>query len=277
MSDTRYLSIGEFSARARLSIRMLRHYDERGLLTPAEIDAQTGYRRYTADQLDRAALIRRLRDVGFTVSAIAAVLAARGSDAYHQALLLQRETLASDLRVAQGRLTLIDHLIRSQGDIMNDITVSRATVPAMTVVSLRGTVPTYSDEGQLWARMMPEIAAQGITPIGPGGVIEHDGEYRESDVDESIWLPVAPGTTVNAPLSVTDLPERETVVARVVGPYSLITEAHTRIDEFARSEGIEFANANEQSIERDNFNVYLTMPGEVPDDQHVTEVHMVIG
>ena len=41
--------IGEFSKLSRISIRMLRHYDEIGLLVPEETDPWTGYRRYPAD------------------------------------------------------------------------------------------------------------------------------------------------------------------------------------------------------------------------------------
>lgn len=65
-------------------------------------------------------------------------------------------------------------------------------VPAMTVVALCGTIPTYTDEPLLWDRMMPELARQQITPVGPCGVIEHDDAYAEHDVDEEIFLPVAP-------------------------------------------------------------------------------------
>ena len=102
------------------------------------------------------------------------------------------------------------------------ITISRTTIPEMTVVTLRGTVPTYSDEGQLWAQMMPLLAAQGITPIGPCGVIEHDDQYTEHDVDLSIFLPVAPGTRAEAPLEILELPERDCLVARVLGSFAQI-------------------------------------------------------
>lgn len=65
------MTIGEFSGLSRLSIRMLRHYDAHGLLTPAEVGF-TGHRRYADSQLADAALIRRLRDVGFGVAGTSA-------------------------------------------------------------------------------------------------------------------------------------------------------------------------------------------------------------
>jgi DNA-binding transcriptional MerR regulator len=45
-------SIGEFARLGGVSVRPLRHYDEIGLLRPATVDQATGYRGYTADQLD---------------------------------------------------------------------------------------------------------------------------------------------------------------------------------------------------------------------------------
>lgn len=44
-------SIGEFARLGGVSVRTLRHYDEIGLLRPATVDQDTGYRGYTADQL----------------------------------------------------------------------------------------------------------------------------------------------------------------------------------------------------------------------------------
>ena len=56
------LQIGEFSRLSRISVRMLRHYDQVGLLKPVEQDAQTGYRRYAVSQLAEANRITVLRD-----------------------------------------------------------------------------------------------------------------------------------------------------------------------------------------------------------------------
>ena len=60
------LKIGDFSKLARISIRMLRYYDENGLLQPKTIDRFTGYRYYGEDQLPQAERIRALREMGFT-------------------------------------------------------------------------------------------------------------------------------------------------------------------------------------------------------------------
>lgn len=266
---TSFMTIGEFSNLARLSVRMLRHYDTHGVLVPADVDPWTGYRRYASTQLRDAADIRNLRDVGLGVSAIAALLPARGTPAWRHALELQRDALADELAAARGRLTLIDHLL-DQGEPMS-ITVNRQTVPAMTVLALRGTVPTYSDEGQLWARLMPLVGAAGITPVGPGGVIEHDDEYTERDVDLEIILPVAPGTTAPDGTRILELDERDCLVARVVGPYDLISSAHDLINERMAAEGL--AYYGEESTQGKCFNLYLTSPDETDNsDDFVTDV-----
>lgn len=272
MADTNDLmTIGEFSARSRLSVRMLRHYDEHGVLMPAQVDHATGYRWYAAAQLSEAAEVRRLRDVGFAVSAIATVLAARGTPAWTHALTLRREELAVELSAAAARLALLDTILTTEGPTMS-ITVSRTTAPAMCVASLRGTVPTYADEGLLWARFVPELQRQGLQAQGPGGVIEHDTEYRERDVDESVWLPIPPGSRASAPLEILDMPARDVVVARIVGPYSLISEAHARIEEFLAAHHLRAAEHDAGTPATKVFNRYLTDPSTTSPQDAVTEV-----
>ena len=51
------------------------HYHRVGLLAPADVDADTGYRRYTTDQIPAAQVIRRFRDL--VVRTQAARVAAR--------------------------------------------------------------------------------------------------------------------------------------------------------------------------------------------------------
>ena len=62
------LKIGEFSKLSRVSVRMLRHYDEVGLLAPSEVDPMTGYRYYSERQLITAGRIAALRALGFGLS-----------------------------------------------------------------------------------------------------------------------------------------------------------------------------------------------------------------
>lgn len=69
------LSIGRFARLAGLSVGALRHYDELGVLRPADIDPDTGYRRYARSQLETARTIARLRDLEVPLDEIRDVLA----------------------------------------------------------------------------------------------------------------------------------------------------------------------------------------------------------
>ncbi|MFE7565670.1 MerR family transcriptional regulator [Streptomyces sp. NPDC057539] len=75
------LTIGEFAARSRLSPKALRLYDRLGLLTPARVDAVTGYRWYRRDQVERARLVALLRQLDMPLARIADVVALSGERA----------------------------------------------------------------------------------------------------------------------------------------------------------------------------------------------------
>ena len=59
--------IGEFSRIAQVSGRLLRYYDEIGLLSPEFTDPQTGYRYYSAHQLPRLNRILVLKELGLSL------------------------------------------------------------------------------------------------------------------------------------------------------------------------------------------------------------------
>jgi DNA-binding transcriptional MerR regulator len=73
VNDNDLLNIGAFAVSTGLSIAALRHYDDIGLLKPATVDPDTGYRRYAPDQLDQARLICGLRTVDPPIDQIRAI------------------------------------------------------------------------------------------------------------------------------------------------------------------------------------------------------------
>lgn len=72
------MSIGRFARLSGVSVHALRHYDDVGLLAPAEVDADSGYRRYRAGQIRSVRLIRALRWIDLPIEEIKQVLAAEG-------------------------------------------------------------------------------------------------------------------------------------------------------------------------------------------------------
>src|SRR5436305_1421879 len=72
------LNIGEFARLGQVSPRMLRHYDQLGLLTPEQVNDGTGYRSYAVHQLERLHQLLALRDLGFKLEQIGDLLAPSG-------------------------------------------------------------------------------------------------------------------------------------------------------------------------------------------------------
>src|SRR5260370_25698093 len=68
------LTVGDFSRATHLSVKTLRHYHQVGLLEPATVNPDTGYRYYSGEQIPTAQVIRRLRDLEMPVGEVKAVL-----------------------------------------------------------------------------------------------------------------------------------------------------------------------------------------------------------
>jgi DNA-binding transcriptional MerR regulator len=68
------MQIGRFARLTGLTVKALRHYDDLGLLKPAHVDPDTGYRTYEAEQVERAETIRRLRQLEVPLEDIARLL-----------------------------------------------------------------------------------------------------------------------------------------------------------------------------------------------------------
>jgi DNA-binding transcriptional MerR regulator len=106
------MPIGRFSRQTGLSVKALRHYDELGLLRPAAVDPDTGYRLYATGQVERAEAIRLLRRLEVPLDDIATLLAS-GDPATVRSVLLdhQRRTAlrSAELKIIlQGLQPLID-------------------------------------------------------------------------------------------------------------------------------------------------------------------------
>jgi DNA-binding transcriptional MerR regulator len=89
------LSIGAFSLLSGLSIAALRHYDEVGLLEPASVDPETGYRSYRREQARLARLIRALRRIELPLESVRRIVEAGDDESLRTVLATHREHLSS--------------------------------------------------------------------------------------------------------------------------------------------------------------------------------------
>ena len=97
--DDELLPIGRFAREAGLTIGALRHYDEEGVLVPADVDPSTGYRRYRRDQLQVARAVAALRDLELSLPAIRALLGA--DEPATRASILHEERVRLEARTAR--------------------------------------------------------------------------------------------------------------------------------------------------------------------------------
>ncbi len=98
-------SIGEFARHGRISVRMLRHYDAIGLLRPACVDPVSGYRFYQASQLAELNRVIALKDLGFTLQQVQAILAEKVTAAELRGMLkLRRAEIHAQIEAETARL-----------------------------------------------------------------------------------------------------------------------------------------------------------------------------
>src|SRR5262252_2812634 len=94
--------IGEFSRIGRVSMRLLRYYDEIGLLRPAHTDSSNGYRYYTAAQLPELNRILVLRDLGLSLDQIARALQKGVSPDELRGMLMMRRAEIEQQQIEQA-------------------------------------------------------------------------------------------------------------------------------------------------------------------------------
>ena len=105
------LAIGDFSRATHLSVKTLRHYHRLGLLIPAEIDADSSYRRYTTEQIPTAQVIRRFRDLDMPLEQIGAVLQAPD-------VASRNELIAAHLALLEQNLLETQEAVASLRDML---------------------------------------------------------------------------------------------------------------------------------------------------------------
>lgn len=264
------LKIGEFSKLSRVSIRMLRHYDEIGLLTPGSTDPFTGYRYYSEDQLPIAGRIAALRDMGFGLAAIGEILQCYDDrEAMNRFLSLKQSELEELAMETAQRLRLLDTARKGlrKDDNAMEYNVTLKTFPPRYVASVRMTIPSYEQEGMLWSILVSETAALKLVPGDPCycSIIFHDGEYKESDVDVEAQKTVKGQYPDTDHVKFKTMPPVTFASATFQGPYSKIYEVNAMVAAWVRDNGYQYDGPA--------FYIYHVSPHETDNpEEFVTEI-----
>jgi DNA-binding transcriptional MerR regulator len=169
------LAIGDFARATHFSVKTLRHYHESGLLEPTQVDPQTGYRRYTADQISIAQIIRRFRDLDMPLNEIHAVLTAPDLETRNNLIAAHLNRLESNLARTQSSVASLRALLQhsaSSSRIEHRSILATASAAITEVVDVKDALSWY--QGAL-GELRATLAAQHLKDTTPaGGIFSND-------------------------------------------------------------------------------------------------------
>lgn len=249
--------IGEFSKLTQVSIRMLRYYDEVGLLKPTEVDKWTGHRMYSVSQIPCLNRIRYLRDSGFNVSEIALALEMDDClllNALEQKRLEIEQTIQNEQEKIRKIAIAKNEIQENKGELHYNISIK--AIPAYQVLSLRRIVPTYYAEGDLWNELSAFAKEQRIEISNYSFSVYHDTEYKEQNVDIELCVPIDKLCKDIAPFCSRVIePVPIMACTMVYGDFSNIKEAYTAFAEWLQKNSkYRMSNPMRQIVHRGQWN-----------------------
>ncbi|MDH6402510.1 DNA-binding transcriptional MerR regulator/predicted transcriptional regulator YdeE [Enterococcus sp. PF1-24] len=250
--------IGEFSKITQVSIRMLRYYDETGLLKPARIDEVNNYRFYDNEQISRLNRILFLRHFGFQVAEIKDFLDHWDDHFVLEHLQKREKIIEKELVQQQERLAKIK---LAQKDIENQqinlhANVQIKSVPEYQVLTLRKILADHYCESELWFELGPVVKKHHISTTGETMAIFHDTDFREEEVDVEVCA-VVESLAEEVEACKYRLLEAVDLMAytMVTGPFSNINRSYLAFASWlSHHPQYQMAGANRQIVHRGPWN-----------------------
>lgn len=159
------LAIGEFSRLTHLSVRTLRRYHDADLLVPASVDAATGYRSYSPDQIPTAQVIHRLRELDVPLDDVRRILRSPDPGVRAELVSDHLRRLEAELDRTRAAVASLHRLLAPEPA---PVQVVLRAVPATTVAAVEGDV-AHDDVLAWYAGAMAELDAVVDEPTGPPG------------------------------------------------------------------------------------------------------------
>ncbi|MHA7985182.1 MerR family transcriptional regulator [Rathayibacter sp. CAU 1779] len=253
------VSIGDFSRMTHLTVKALRYYHDVGVLAPADIDPDSGYRRYSTEQVPVAQVVRRLRDLDMPIDAVREVVSAPDVESRNAAIadhLSRMEQQLAQTRSAVASLrSLLQPVKRGGREIEFRFSVP---TPALAI----GTRASLGDALAFVAGAVTEILATGQElelgePGVPGALFFED--VFEKDSGELVAFvpferPTAPGagdgvaagtlpSTVPGRADWYEVPGGEWAVLLHTGTHDDLDTAYAEAGAFVASRAIGVAGA----------------------------------
>lgn len=189
--DEALLRAGEFLRRTRLSPKALRLYVAQGLLPPAHVDPVSGYRSWSAGQVERARVVVLLRQAGMPLARVRAVV---DLDADARAAAVRR-WWAGEAAEHTRRAAVVAHVTRGTDQEETSVyDVELRDVPELKLLTAerRLTVDGLSDFiGAARREITEALDAAGVEVAGPVRVVYHGMVTEDSDGPVEVAVPFA--------------------------------------------------------------------------------------
>ena len=245
MGNKTKLKIGEFSKLMQVTVKTLRHYEQKGLLAPDEVDEWTGYRYYSIDQMQKLQSIRDLQRLGFSLDEIKELY----EDGSHTPDIQQMdekiketEKLLKQLKARRDQL-LEWRDSRKQISTMEKFSIQ--SLPEIIVASHREVIPNYAALGPLCVNVIgPEMQRLGCKCPPPGYcfTIEHDKEYKPTNIDIEYCEQVEEMGTDSAIIQFKCLPAvPKALCMKHVGPYERFYDSYIEAFRYIEEQGYKVA------------------------------------
>lgn len=188
---TSYLSIGDFSRATHMTVKTLRHYHEIGLLEPAAVDPRSGYRRYVAEQIPMAQVVRRFRDLGMPLDEVRTVLTASDVADRNRHISAHLNRLEEELgRTRRAVASLRDLLTPPASDAPPGIELRG--VGAVGAAAVTATVEAQGIGAWLQGalgELFATVAGQGLRETGPAGGVYADELFTLHRGQATVFVP----------------------------------------------------------------------------------------
>lgn len=261
--------VGAFARLAGVSVRTLHHYDEIGLLRPADVDPRTGYRWYRAEQLARLNRILALRDLGFALDDIGPIVDDAVSVGELRGMPRLRRAEAHDRMASEAaRLARVEDRLRQieREDQVDYYDIIVKPLDAVFVAVRTEDTAAFDERlgeilPRLFGELYGEVGAQGVRVVGPGIA------FYEDSGDEHAPIRVAAGVPIDAAATTTVAKRELAAVARAA------TAVHrgSMADVVAGYEAIlRWADATGERVHGYSRELYLDCDG--PPETWVTEL-----
>ena len=239
------LKIGEFSRLMQVTVKTLRHYEQKGLLIPEEVDPWTGYRFYSIGQMLRLNSIRQLQRLGFSLEEIKDLFEGESHVPSIEQLTAKIEETEKLLQQLLTRRSQLQEWVDSRKKVKTMEKFSIQSLPEVIVASHREVIADYSALGMLCYNVIgPEMQRLGCKCPPPGYcfTIEHQQEYTPTNIDIEYCEQVEEMGTDSSIIQFKRLLEvPKALCMKHYGPYERFYESFTEAFAYLEEKGYKIA------------------------------------